>query len=136
MLFCRQRAGRRSRGQNAGLYRLFPGTWSGLPRAQLKALRERFAGKSGFNLAGNETAVWVELQLGHPHDPNVPAKHLSLRARLGKAIELRGTTSKNPLFDRLIKSKLHAICSSALRSLLSGTRNTLGFFLFLYGNGQ
>jgi hypothetical protein len=38
---------------------------------------------SDFYLAGNETAVWVELQLGHPHDPNNPAKNFSLRARLG-----------------------------------------------------
>jgi hypothetical protein len=28
-------------------------------------------------LAGNETAVWVELQLGHPHDPSNPVKKLS-----------------------------------------------------------
>jgi hypothetical protein len=38
---------------------------------------------SDLYLAGNETAVWVELQLGHPHDPSNPAKNFSLRARLG-----------------------------------------------------
>src|SRR5262249_53224876 len=51
----------------------------------LKALRESLW-KFGFNLAGNEIAVWVGLQLGHPHDPNVPVKHLSLRARLGNVM--------------------------------------------------
>jgi hypothetical protein len=37
----------------------------------------KFHRKARVYLAGNETAVWVELQLGHPHDPSNPVKKLS-----------------------------------------------------------
>ena len=71
---------------------------------KLKALRKSFVGTLGFNLAGNEIAVWVELQLGHPHDPNDPAKHLSLRARLGYSWRAEFTVPRRYSFPVPLKN--------------------------------